>query len=181
VGDDNGRKQVAARIALRPTPALVLGFSAARGDYVADALREVLPDGSSGTFHQSALGADLELSRGYWLVRAEGIWSAWDVPAVARPAVDGSVWAFGIFVESRYKLSPGLFVAGRFDHLGFSRVRGESETFTWDAPLSRVETGVGYTPWRRVLVKAAYQHNWRDGGLPSEGLFAAQVSFWFWR
>ncbi len=181
VEDDNGQKQIAARLAFRPSAALVLGVSASRGGYVANELHEALADSSPGAFYQNALGADFELSRGYWLVRAEGIWTTWDVPVVAQPGVDGPVHAFGVTAESRYKLSPGLFVAARVDHLGFSRVRGESGPFTWDAPLSRVEAGIGYFPARVVLIKAAYQHNWRDGGLPSEQLLAGQISFSFWR
>lgn len=175
VGDDNGQKQIAARLAIRPNAALVLGVSASRGGFLADELRDALPGTSSGAFYQNAVGADVELSRGYWLLRAEGIWSSWDVP------LSGSVRAFGVTSEGRYKLSPGLFVAARVDHLGFSRLTGTSGTFTWDAPLSRVEAGVGYFPRRSVLLKAAYQHNWRDGGLSSEGLLAGQISVSFWR
>ena len=50
---------------------------------------------------------------------------------------------------------------------------------TWDAPVTRLETGVGYYIRRNLLAKGAYQHNWRDGGLvTSRGLFAAQLHFW---
>ena len=181
VKDDNGQKQVAARLAFQPSAALVLGVSAARGGYVADELREELPAGSSGAFHQDALGVDLELAWSYWLVRAEAIWSSWEVPVVAEPAVDGPARALGVTAEVRYKLSPGLFIAARGDHLDFSRVRGENGPFTWDAPVSRVEAGAGFFATRSVLLKGTYQHNWREGGLSSEGLFAGQVSVWFWR
>jgi hypothetical protein len=42
--------------------------------------------------------------------------------------------------------------------------------------VTRVEVGVGWTPIRHVLLKASWQHNWRDGGRVRENdLVAGQV------
>ena len=49
VEDDNGGKQVSARLAWTPTPGFALGVSAASGDFVSDAARSALPDGGAGT------------------------------------------------------------------------------------------------------------------------------------
>jgi len=52
-------------------------------------------------------------------------------------------------------------------------------TRTWDAPVTRLESGAGYYIRRNLLAKGTYQYNWRDGGLVrTRGLFAAQLHFW---
>jgi hypothetical protein len=49
----------------------------------------------------------------------------------------------------------------------------------WDAPVSRLEAGVGYKPHRHLLLKGVYQQNWRDTAVfHTLGVVAAQVSLW---
>jgi hypothetical protein len=174
--DNNGGKQVAGRLEWRPSPAFTLGGSAATGDYVADA---ALAGATlvSGTAHstQQALGFDAEMSRDHWMVAGEFIWNRWQVPTIA-PTLD----ATSGFVEGRYKVSPGFFVASRIDHLGFNELTSSSlGTRTWDAPVTRLESGAGYYIRRNLLAKGTYQYNWRDGGLVRKrGLFAMQLNFW---
>jgi hypothetical protein len=63
--------------------------------------------------------------------------------------------------------------------LSFSRLPSASDRTTWDAPVTRLEAGVGYYIRRNLIGKATYQHNWRDGGLVrSRGLVAMQLHFW---
>jgi hypothetical protein len=95
------------------------------------------------------------------------------------PTLVQSLDASSAFVEGSYKLVPGLFVAGRLDRLGFGRLPSSLPASTWDAAVTRLETGVGYYVRRNLLAKGAYQHNWRDGGLiRSRGLMAVQLHFW---
>ena len=156
----------------RPLLGLVLGASAARGAYASEEPfygTDVRP----GDLDQTAFGADAEYSRDYWLVRAEALWSRWDMPAPVATAVR----ARAIWVEGRYKVLPGLYVAARADHLGFSRLAGGQ---TWDAPVLRLEGGGGYSIRRHILLKAVYQYNRRDGGRQrSLGLAAGQLLLWF--
>jgi hypothetical protein len=176
VEDDNDGKQVCARAALRPVVGLVLGASAARGAYAAD--EAVEGTGVPATdLRQRAYGLDAEYSRDYWLLRGEAVWSRWDIPAIAEPRVAGPVRARAVSVEGRYKILPGLYAAARVDHLGFSPLGGGD---TWDANVFRFEGGGGYHIRRRVLLKAVYQHNRRDGGaVRSLDLVAAQLLAWF--
>jgi len=177
--DDNDGKQFAARVAFQPLVGLVLGLSGARGEYVADALRPELSEPARDRTHlQQAWGFDVEYSRGYWLLRAEGIWSRWDTTLDSLR--DDRLRAMALMLEVQYRLAPGLYVAARGDHLGFNVVSGSSGPFTWDAPVDRIEAGLGYSPHRHVLFKLSYQHNWRDGGrVRSEGFVAAQALVWF--
>jgi hypothetical protein len=173
--DNNGGKQIAGRVHWRPTPALAIGGSAARGAYVSDAALSTatLRAGTAGSAQQ-ALGADAEYSRDHWMLRGELIWNRWQVPTLTR-----RLDATSAFLEGRYKISPGVFVASRIDRLTFNELASSFDTRSWDAPVTRLETGVGYYIRRNLLAKGTYQHNWRDGGgVTSLGLFAAQLHFW---
>ncbi len=173
--DNNGGKQVSGRVQWRPRAALVLGGSAARGPYVSDAALAMatLVAGSIRST-QRALGVDAEYSRDHFLVRGEIIWNRWHVPTLSS-----SLDATSVFVEGRYKLTPGLFAATRIDRLSFGRLPSSFAETRWDAPVTRLETGVGYYIRRNLVGKATYQHNWRDGGLVrSRGLVSMQLHFW---
>ena len=184
VHDDNDGKQIAGRVEVRPALGLVLGASAARGDYVTGAADQALPDPGVESYRQEALGLDLEYSRGYWLVRSETVMTRWAIPQVQRPLLTENLGAWGTFVETRYKIRPGLYAAARVDHLGFSRIAGTlfgGRPTTWDAPVSRVEAGAGYNFRRNLLLKVAVQRNWRTGVVfgARESVAGAQVLLWF--
>jgi hypothetical protein len=169
--DNNGGKQISGRLQWHPNPGLNLGVSGARGPYLSETVEQLSRAGES---MQRALGIDVEYSRDHWLVRGEGVWNQWQIPTLSTP-----VKATSGFVEGSYKILPGVFVAGRLDRLGFSRVVSPLRTRTWDAPVTRIETGGGYYIRRNLLAKGAYQHNWRDGGqIRSRGLLAFQLQFW---
>jgi hypothetical protein len=183
VDDDNGGKQISARVTVRPLFGLVLGASAARGQYVADTAVGAAGATDGGRFVQRALGADVEYSRGYGIVRAEYIWSDWRLPAVATPAIDRPVGARGWYVEGRYRLTPRLFVAARGDRLTFSSLQGtlfDGDPVPWDAPVSRVEAGGGWYFRRNLVGRAVWQRNWRDGGRQRQRSFVSgQLLLWF--
>jgi hypothetical protein len=179
--DDNSGKQVAGRVAVHPTPGLIVGASAARGPFLSDsAARAAVGDGHDGEFTQTAFGGDIEYSRQYYLVRFETILSEWKLPAVQAPFIDVPLRALATYVEGRYKIRPGLYAAARLDHLGFNEITGSVTRETWDAPVTRVEVGGGYSLQRNLLFKLSYQHNTRDSSrVPMLNLAAAQIVFWF--
>ncbi|MGH9410629.1 MAG: hypothetical protein ACRD1V_14375 [Vicinamibacterales bacterium] len=180
--DDNGGPQFAGRVEARPAVGLVLGASAARGPFVsASAAALAAGPGHDRAFTQTAWGADAEYSRGYYLLRLEAIISDWRLPVVAAPALASSLRAVSTSLEGRYRIRPGLYAAARVDHLGFSDVTGTSLTEPWDAPVTRVEAGGGYSVQRNLLLKVSVQRDLRDGG-PLErqaSLIASQIVFWF--
>jgi hypothetical protein len=178
--DDNGGKQLSGRLAWTPSPALVVGASGATGEFLSREVQDALPAGARGTYRQQALGLDLEWSAGYWIVRAEAVWSRWRVPPLEATLIEDPLPALGLFAEARYKLRAGLFVAGRVERLAFSEIASAAGRLGWDAPVTRVEAGAGWSPRRHVTLKASWQHNWRDGGRVSENdLVTGQVVVWY--
>jgi hypothetical protein len=179
-GGDKDGSQIAGRLQWKPGPALTAGVSAASGPFFTREVEDALPVSARTDYRQKALGLDLEWARGYWIVRAEAVWSRWRVAALEATQITGPLDALGAYAEARYKLRAGLYLAGRVEHLGFSRIDSEFGRNTWDAPVARVEIGAGYTLRRHVLLKGSWQHNWRDAGRVRENdLVAAQVLLWF--
>lgn len=178
--DDNGGKQLSGRLAWKPRPAFTVGLSGAVGEFLSDEALDALPPSARGPFRQQALGADLELARGYWILRGEAVWSRWNMPAVEETLLDSPLDALGAYAELRYKLRPGLYLAGRLEHLGFSVVDSALGRTSWDAPVTRLELGAGYSIRRELLLKASWQHNSRDAGLVRKNdLVAVQVLLWY--
>jgi hypothetical protein len=173
--------QISGRVAYHPVPGLVLGVSGARGGFVTRSVTDALGGAATNSSNdQRALGFDAEYSRGYWLVRTEGIVSSWHVPSLQAPFLNGPLRAFALALEGRYRLRPGLYAAARIDRLDFSEITGSAGALPWDAPVRRAEIGGGYSLQRNVLVKIAYQYNWLDTVLErTSGLVSAQILFWF--
>ena len=186
VSDDRHGRQTAGRIELRPAVGLILGASVARGPFMGEAAaRAAVGDGHETEFTQTAWGGDAEYSRDHYLLRFETIFSRWQVPIATPPArqlaLQTPLGAVSASVEGRYKLRPDLYVAARYDHLGFSDQTGATATLPWDAPVTRLEIGAGYSLQRNLLLKGSFQGDDRDGGVLQKiaRLVAAQVVFWF--
>ncbi len=179
--DDNGGKQVSGRIAVHPAFGLVVGFSAARGTFLARSVTDPLGAAASATSNdQRAIGFDVEYSRDYWEVRAESILSRWRLPALRAPFIDGPLGALAFDVEGRYKIRPGLYAAARVGHLTFSDITGTAGREPWDTPVTRIEVGGGYSIVRNVVAKAVFQRDWRDAPARNRlNLLSAQLLFWF--
>jgi hypothetical protein len=175
--DDNGGKQIAARVAGRPVTGLVIGASASRGAWISDAV----PHGRDSPA-QTALGADAEYSKDHWLVRTELVWSQWNVPFWTGPVEEADVRALAAWVEGRYRVTPRLYLAARADRLGFSDITGPAslKPTPWDAPVTRYEFGGGYSLQRNLVLRAVAQINHRAGGrVGTRTFYSTQAVWWF--
>lgn len=155
-------------------PGVRVGVSGGHGPYLAP-----LPDdgsapyeGGPGDYDQTLVGLDVEVLSGPWAVFLEAHRSAWDAPLIDDPVV-----ASGGFVEARYDLAPGWYVAGRVGGLFFGDVSdGEGAVGPWDDDVIRTEAAVGYRLTREVLLKLDWQRTaTRDEGF-AEHLLSAQLS-----
>jgi hypothetical protein len=88
--------------------------------------------------------------------------------------------AMSLLAEARYRILPGVHVAGRAERLGFSRIQTTSGRMGWDAAVRRFELGASYAIIRNVIVKASWQRNLRNGGrVQRDNLGALQAVYWF--
>jgi hypothetical protein len=180
VDDDNDGKQVAARMAIRPAFGLQLGTSFARGQFGARPLVDVVPADDDRRFMQNAYGADVEYSRDHWLARFDAVVSEWHLPTFAAPFVPAPLRALAVSAEGKYAFLPGMYAAGRVEHLAFNRIQGTTTITEWEAPVTRFEVGGGYYIRRNLIVRATVQVNRRDGGrVRGNTLPALQLLYWF--
>jgi len=178
--DENSGKSVLGRVGLAPWPGIRAGVSAAYGPYLADALNPNLPAGRSATDYHQRLGmADVELVAGHVEVRGEGAWNVWETPTVGDLDVTSG------YLEVKYSLSFGAFLAGRWDAMRFGKIADSAGAERpWDADVTRLEAGIGYRLDRGALAKLAYQHTIVEYGGATDrrlrpSLVAAQVSVAF--
>ena len=180
VEDDNRGRQVSGRLAWRPTPAFSVGASAASGTFLSDEVRRARPDAGPGNDDQRGFGFDAEASWGRWLVRGEFVVNDWRVPPLDPPQIVDPLRSRSGYVEAKVRLLPRFYVAVRGDRVSFSSIESGSGRDAWEADVSRVEYGAGFTVRRGLLVKASILSNWRDGGrVRQSNLGAMQVLVWF--
>jgi hypothetical protein len=179
--DNNSGRQLAGRVVARPTAAFAFGASASRGAWLNRNIDADIAGPDSGDrSRQLAFGGDAEYSAGRILVRGEAIRSTWTLPAIATLNLSEPLVATSMLVEARYKIAPGLYVAARGDRIDFGWITGSEGPGTWESRTWRVETGFGYSVTRNVQLKAAWQHNDRNGGrVRRDSLVAGQVLYWF--
>ncbi|MCC7043449.1 MAG: hypothetical protein IT183_06285 [Acidobacteria bacterium] len=183
VRDTNAGLMWSGRTTLRLPRGLMVGFSAARGQWIEDEVLELTPRGKDSASRQSTVAADVEMGHGPWLVRGEWLRTRFELPLVATAPDGVALSAWSGFVETRYRPHPRWQMAGRIDRLDFSTVQGTSIGVTgmsWDAPITRLEGTLGYRATRSLEVRGGWQHNWRDGGrIRARGVPAIAVLYWF--
>jgi hypothetical protein len=199
VGDDNDGKQLSGRVGWTPVVGLVLGGSAADGEFLTKELSDFYDPVFPGkSYRQRSYGFDAEYSRGYWIVRGEVVTTRWDIPSVNLPFIRNPLRATASYVEGKYRLTPRYFVAARVDRMTFSTITGSKPLSTvpplqnvapgvptpWDAPVTRIEYGGGVYLLRNLTTRIVYQQNWRDDPPPlfvaqNKSYLSAQVAFWF--
>ena len=203
VGDDNDGKQLSGRVGWTPVVGLVLGASAAEGEFLTKELSDLYEPVFPGqSYRQRSYGFDAEYSRGYWIVRGEFINTRWNIPAVGQPLIQNPLRATAAYVEGKYRLTPRYFVAARVDRMTFSNITGQNNVVIdgnpplligawtpgvptpWDAPVTRIEYGGGVYLLRNLTTRIVYQRNWRDDPRPvfvaqNKSYVSVQVAFWF--
>ena len=181
VADDNSGKQFAARVSATPVTGLIVATSFARGEFLGRDVRNLLgPAANEYSYAQRAHGADVEYSRDRWMVRADAVFSEWQMPLPAHGAAPVPLRAVALALEGRYTFLPGFYGAGRAEHLAFNRIAGAAHVDEWDAPVTRIELGGGYYVQRNLVARLSLQLNARDGGRVDHGRFlAAQLLYWF--
>jgi hypothetical protein len=180
VQETNGGRQWSGRAAVHLPVGLTMGVSGAHGEWIEDSVLTLLPEHRRDESDQSLIGLDFEAGLGHWLVRAESIWSSFQIPILLAPAAT-PLRTWSGFFEGRYRWHPRWQVAGRAEHLTFATLAGPAGIpTTWDAPVVRLEAIVGFRATRAIELRGGWQHNWRDGGrIEEHGSPAAQVLFWF--
>lgn len=161
------------RVGLRPSPEWTLGTSFSHGPYMQRSATSTLPLGTSvNDFTQTTWGLDGGYAHGKWQIWSELIAARFEVPRV------GAVEVLSGFVEAKYKLSPSLWAAMRWNQAVFGDVPGL--TTEWDRNAWRADLALGYRFTEHVQLKLQYSVGDKRGN-DAEGnhLGAMQVTVRF--
>jgi hypothetical protein len=134
---------------------LRVGVSAFRGPYMDSALNSLLPAGKMvRDFPATGIGADVQWSRGRWVLNGEWQRFQFDSPNFAiAPALNVS------YAEIKRILTPRAFVAVRVGFETFGRVGDLSGVSAahWATSQQVNEVAFGFRPNRYQLIKAGYE------------------------
>ncbi len=155
-------------------PGFVLGTSAFYGPYLAEDLySDSLPTGDKySSYINGGIGYEFYGVYRYLEIRSESFYAYWQNPYLPTLKVTAG------YLEAKYKLIPGWYVAGRYDFYQPARLSTPGGGLEhWDYPVNRFEVGIGYHVTRQALLKLVGQFN----RVPEEpdmnfDLFALQIS-----
>jgi hypothetical protein len=175
---------VSGRIGLRPSPAWALGMSLSSGPYLRHAADASLrPGDDTADFRETVIAADARWSWRHLELWAEMFAARFQVPFGCRRcgvhSDDADSLAY--YVEGRYRFTPNLFAALRWNQQVFAAVddpRGGDVGSDRDA--WRTDMGLTYRFDRHVQGKLQYAIGRQTGSLQQgEQLVAVQVTIRF--
>jgi hypothetical protein len=167
---------VSARLGLTPNAAWNFGASASYGAYLLPGAEASLPAGRGlGSYTQTTLGTDISWSHHAWQIWGEALVARFQVPTV------GNADTFTCFIETKYKVTPNLFAAVRWNQQLCGTVPdGTGGSQHWDRNISRVDTAVGYRFTRHLQGKLQYSYTHENAPFQQgEQLLAAQFTVKF--
>ena len=165
----------AARIGFRPNEAWRFGVSAAEGAYLHAEARPLPSDSGFGEYRQYVLGQDISYARGHLQLWAEAFQARFEVPRL------GNADVFAYYLEAKYKITPQLFGALRWNQELFASANdptGRSVAQAHD--VWRVDAAVGYRFTAHSQLKLQYSVAQGDfTSTNNHGTFAAQFTVRF--
>jgi len=144
------------RMGIRPNEAWRFGFSAAEGPYLRSNAHPLAPEeGGKGVgvndYRQFVLGQDISYARGHWQFWAEAFESRFEEPRL------GNVDTLAYYVEAKYKITPQLFGALRWNQQFFDAGHDATgEPVVTPPDLWRIDAALGYRFTAHTQLKLQY-------------------------
>ena len=163
------------RIGFRPNEMWNVGFSASGGPYLLSQARWSLPAGRHiDDYRELLLGQDVSFAWHHWQFWAEFYETRFEVPRIG----DADVLSY--YLEAKYKFTPQLFGAVRWNQQVFGTVSDEGEQEKWGNDVWRVDASVGYrfTNYLQGKVQYSFKHDDHEIQM-GEQLVAAQITIKF--
>ena len=154
---------VTGRVAWHPVPDWGLGASFSHGPWMV-----------VGDADQTTLGIDASYAHGHWQVWSELMQSRFEVPGI------GEVRTTSGFIESKYKLTPSLWLAARWNQSWNSDIPGLASDVTFDLNAWRADLALGCRINRHTQLKLQYSVGDKRGADPEgDHLLAAEMTVKF--
>jgi hypothetical protein len=164
------------RFGFRPNEAWNFGLSASEGPYFRREAEPTLPPGRDiDDYREFVLGQDVSFAWRHLQLWAEFYEARFEVPRV------GNGDTFAYYIEAKYKFTPQLFAAIRWNQQLFSTINdGYSHNVNWSPDLGRIDIAAAYrfTPHIQLKLQYDFQHETSSPGEDNH-LFAAQFTIRF--
>src|SRR5437870_9040179 len=164
------------RVGFRPNEAWNLGVSVSDGAYFRPEAEPTLPHGRNiGDYRELLVGQDISFAWHHLQLWAEFYEARFQVPRV------GDADTFAYYVEAKYKFTPQLFGALRWNQQLFGDVPdGAGSDVHWAQDLGRIDAALGYrfTPHTQLKIQYSFQHE-TTGHEDDNHLVAAQFTIRF--
>jgi hypothetical protein len=164
------------RAGFRPNEAWNFGFSASEGPYFRREAESTLPPSRDlDDYREFVLGQDVSFAWRHLQVWAEFYEARFEVPRV------GDADTFVYYIEAKYKFTPQLFGAIRWNQQLFGNVsNGYGQNVRWAEDLGRIDVAATYrfTPHAQLKFQYAFQHETTGSG-DDNHLLAAQFTVRF--
>src|SRR6184192_15187 len=165
-----------ARLGFRPDQAWNFGFSASDGAYFRPEAERTLPHSRDiDDYRELVLGQDVSFALHHLQLWAEFYEARFEVPRV------GNADTFAYYLEAKYKFTPQLFGAIRWNQQLFSTISdGYGHNVRWSPDLGRIDVAATYrfTPHFQLKFQYDFQHETTGPG-DDNHLFAAQFTVRF--
>jgi hypothetical protein len=165
-----------SRVGFRPTEAWNFGFSASEGPYFRREAEPSLPPGKDiSDYREFVLGQDISFAWHHLQLWAEFYEARFEVPNV------GDADTFAYYVEAKYKFTPQLFGAVRWNQQLFSKINtGYDSKKRWSPDLGRIDIAATYrlTTHAQLKLQYSYQHETTAPGQDNH-LLATQFTLRF--
>jgi hypothetical protein len=141
-----------ARVGFRPNQMWNFGLSASDGAYLRPEAEGTLPRGRDiGDYRELVVGQDASFAWHHLQVWAEFYEARFEVPRV------GNADTFAYYFEAKYKFTPQLFGALRWNQQLFGNVANNAGgNIRWGQDLGRVDAAVGYRFTTHTQLKLQY-------------------------
>jgi len=164
------------RVGFRPNQMWNFGLSAADGVYFRTEAERTLPRGRDlDDYRELVLGQDVSFALHHLQLWAEFYEARFEVPRV------GDADTFAYYFEAKYKFTPQLFGALRWNQQLFGKIDiGGGRSRQWSQDLGRFDIAAGYRLTSHAQLKLQYSFQKETSGPGDDNhLFAAQFTLRF--
>src|SRR6266513_6389612 len=165
-----------ARLGFRPSQMWNFGMSVSDGAYFRPEAGGTLPRGRDiGDYRELVLGQDASFAWHHLQLWAEFYEARFEVPRV------GDADTFAYYLEAKYKFTPQLFGALRWNQQLFDNVPdGTGGQLHWGQDLGRIDVAAGYRFTSHTQLKLQYSFQQETSGPRDDNhLIAAQLTVRF--
>jgi|KBSMisStaDraftv2_1062788.scaffolds.fasta_scaffold15966_3 hypothetical protein len=162
-------------VAFRPDERWNFGLSGSGGPYLTDAAEPSLPPGRDiGDYHELVVAQDVSFAWHHLQFWAEFFEARFEVPLV------GNADTFSYYLEAKYKVTPQLFAALRWNQQLFGSIHNGTTDTQWGNNMERIDAAMGYRFTNYLQLKLQYSLSHREAEVQEgEHLLSAQLTLKF--